>query len=70
MRPRHRREEPTDAEEPATKVVVIGLDCAEPSLVFDRFADRLPNLTRLRERGPGGSCGAATRRSPCRPGCR
>jgi predicted AlkP superfamily phosphohydrolase/phosphomutase len=35
----------------ATKVVVIGLDCAEPSLVFDRFADRLPNLTRLRDRG-------------------
>ena len=40
--------------EAAAKVVVIGLDCAEPSLVFDRFADRLPNLTRLREpRGLG-----------------
>ncbi len=38
----------------ATKVVVIGLDCAEPSLVFDRFADRLPNLTRLRDRGVWG----------------
>ncbi len=38
----------------ASKVVVIGLDCAEPSLVFDRFADRLPNLTRLRERGVWG----------------
>ena len=37
-----------------TKVVVIGLDCAEPSLVFDRYADRLPNLTRLRERGAWG----------------
>ena len=35
----------------ATRVVVIGLDCAEPSLVFDRFADRLPNLSRLRDRG-------------------
>ncbi|MEA2632175.1 MAG: hypothetical protein QOE66_2394 [Chloroflexota bacterium] len=34
-----------------TRVVVIGLDCAEPSLVFDRFAARLPNLTRLRQRG-------------------
>lgn len=34
-----------------TKVAIIGLDCAEPSLVFDRFADRLPNLTRLRRRG-------------------
>ena len=36
------------------KVVVIGLDCAEPSLVFDRFADRLPNLTKLRESGAWG----------------
>jgi predicted AlkP superfamily phosphohydrolase/phosphomutase len=35
----------------ATKVVLIGLDCAEPSLVFERFADRLPNLSRLRRRG-------------------
>ncbi len=38
-----------------TKVVVIGLDCAEPSLVFDRYAKRLPNLTRLREQGVWGS---------------
>lgn len=34
-----------------TKVVVIGLDCAEPSLMFERFADRLPNLSALRSRG-------------------
>jgi predicted AlkP superfamily phosphohydrolase/phosphomutase len=39
----------------AAKVVVIGLDCAEPSLVFDRYADRLPNLTRLRRRGAWGT---------------
>jgi predicted AlkP superfamily phosphohydrolase/phosphomutase len=32
-------------------VVVIGLDCAEPSLVFERFAGRLPHLTGLRRRG-------------------
>jgi predicted AlkP superfamily phosphohydrolase/phosphomutase len=38
----------------ATKVAVIGLDCAEPSLLFDRFADWLPNLTRLRRRGMWG----------------
>jgi predicted AlkP superfamily phosphohydrolase/phosphomutase len=38
----------------AAKVVVIGLDCAEPSLVFERFADRLPNLSRLRRRGAWG----------------
>jgi predicted AlkP superfamily phosphohydrolase/phosphomutase len=36
------------------KVVVIGLDCAEPSLVFDRFADRLPNLSRLRAKSVWG----------------
>ena len=36
---------------PPPKVAIIGLDCAEPSLVFDRFADRLPNLTKLRQRG-------------------
>ena len=40
--------------ESATKVAIIGLDCAEPSLVFDRFADHLPNLTRLRDRGAWG----------------
>ena len=38
-----------------TKVVVIGLDCAEPTLVFDRFADRLPNLSRLRREGAWGT---------------
>ena len=38
----------------ATKVVVIGLDCAEPSLVFDRYAHKLPNLTKLREQGVWG----------------
>lgn len=29
------------------KVFVIGLDCAEPSLVFDRWREHLPNLNRL-----------------------
>ena len=38
----------------ASKVVVIGLDCAEPSLVFDRYAHRLPYLSALRERGVWG----------------
>lgn len=33
------------------KVLIIGLDCAEPSLVFDRWRDHLPNLTALSERG-------------------
>jgi ATP sulfurylase len=29
------------------KVLVIGLDCAEPSLVFDRWRNELPNMNRL-----------------------
>ena len=33
------------------KVFVIGLDCAEPTLVFDRWRDVLPNLRRLMDRG-------------------
>src|SRR5262245_49700920 len=36
------------------KVAVIGLDCAEPSLVFDRWRDRLPHLSALMERGTYG----------------
>ncbi|MFO0910197.1 MAG: alkaline phosphatase family protein [Isosphaeraceae bacterium] len=40
--------------QPPTRVVVLGLDCAEPSLVFDRYADRLPNLSRLRSRSVWG----------------
>jgi predicted AlkP superfamily phosphohydrolase/phosphomutase len=36
------------------RVAVIGLDCAEPSLVFDRFTDELPNLTRLSNAGTWG----------------
>src|ERR1043165_9773101 len=29
------------------KVLVIGLDCDEPSLVFDQWRSELPNLNRL-----------------------
>jgi predicted AlkP superfamily phosphohydrolase/phosphomutase len=36
------------------KVVVIGLDCAEPHLVFERFRGKLPNLERLMTRGASG----------------
>jgi predicted AlkP superfamily phosphohydrolase/phosphomutase len=36
------------------KLLIVGLDCAEPSLVFDRWRDRLPNLSRLMD---GGSYG-------------
>ncbi|RLC77063.1 MAG: phosphodiesterase, partial [Chloroflexi bacterium] len=33
------------------KVLIIGLDCAEPSLVFDKWRDQLPNLSRLMSEG-------------------
>lgn len=32
-------------------MLVIGLDCASPKLVFEEFADDLPNLTRLKING-------------------
>ena len=37
------------------KVAIIGLDCAEPTLVFDKFAAKLPNLSRLRDQGVWGT---------------
>ena len=36
------------------KVAIIGLDCAEPSLVFDRWLDELPHIRSLVERGTWG----------------
>jgi predicted AlkP superfamily phosphohydrolase/phosphomutase len=33
------------------RVLVVGLDCAEPSLVLDRWRDELPTLSGLMERG-------------------
>lgn len=35
-------------------MVIIGLDCAAPELVFDRFAAVMPNVTRLRAEGAWG----------------
>ena len=37
-----------------TKVMIIGLDCAEPSLVFDRWRDELPALDGLIDAGAWG----------------
>ncbi len=36
------------------RLFVIGLDCAEPSLVFERWRDELPNLSRLMAEGAYG----------------
>ncbi|MEZ4671583.1 MAG: alkaline phosphatase family protein [Anaerolineae bacterium] len=33
------------------RVAVIGLDCAAPELLFEHWADELPNLKMLRQRG-------------------
>lgn len=44
------------------KVFVIGLDCAEPSLIFDRWRDELPHLRRLME---GGTYGELESCIPC-----
>jgi len=35
-------------------MMVIGLDCAAPRLVFDRYRDAMPNLSALMERGTWG----------------
>ncbi|MFN8222137.1 MAG: alkaline phosphatase family protein [Gaiellales bacterium] len=37
------------------KVMIIGLDCAEPSLVLERWRDELPVLASLMERGAYGT---------------
>jgi predicted AlkP superfamily phosphohydrolase/phosphomutase len=42
---------PMPANRKAEKVLIIGLDCADPKLVFDRFYDELPNLRSLTQRG-------------------
>lgn len=34
-----------------SRVCIIGLDCADPKLVFDRFEDDLPTLSALRRQG-------------------
>jgi len=36
------------------RVAVIGLDCAEPRLVFDRWRDELPSFSRLMDAGTWG----------------
>ena len=43
------------------RVAVIGLDCAEPSLVFDQWLERLPNIRRLCE------CGTYGKLTSCLP---
>ncbi len=45
---------------PKRRVLVIGLDCAEPSLVFGKFRNDLPNLSRLASTGVWGELESVT----------
>ena len=40
---------------PIEKVAVFGLDCCEPSLVFEQWTDHLPNIKRLMDAGTYGT---------------
>jgi ATP sulfurylase len=42
------------------RVLIIGLDCAEPSLVFDKYRAELPNLQSLVSRGAWGEIESTT----------
>jgi predicted AlkP superfamily phosphohydrolase/phosphomutase len=42
------------------RLMVIGVDCAAPEIVFEQFAGKLPNLDRLRERGLWGRLESVT----------
>ncbi len=37
------------------RLLIIGLDCAEPSLIFGQWRDDLPNLARLMQKGSYGT---------------
>ena len=50
MKQRPRRQRPLRSHR-SRRVLVIGLDCATPQLVFDRFKDRLPNFSKLMDAG-------------------
>jgi Uncharacterized conserved protein len=39
---------------PKPRLIIIGLDCMEPSLVFERWRQELPNLSRLMAAGSYG----------------
>ncbi len=41
--------------ERARRTLIVGLDCASPRLLFDRFAGAMPTLRRLRARGSWGT---------------
>src|SRR5664279_610853 len=46
----------------ARRILVLGLDCASPHLIFDQFKDELPTFTRL---AANGTWGELTSSIPC-----
>lgn len=42
------------------RLLIIGLDCAEPSLVFEQWHEKLPNLARLMQHGSYGLLESST----------
>ncbi len=42
------------------KVMVIGLDCAAPELVFDQWLDELPHIRQLVQAGVSGKLQSST----------
>lgn len=42
------------------RVLILGLDCAEPSLVFQQYRDEMPNLKRLMAQGTWGEIESTT----------
>ena len=50
------------------KVLLVGLDCAAPELLFNRFNDRLPNFRKMMERGVYGKLESSDPPSPYPPG--
>ena len=53
--PNHRTSQP-----PNKRVLIIGLDCAEPSLLFDKYRTQLPNLQSLISNGVWGQLESVT----------
>ena len=47
-------------KQPDPKLLVIGLDCAPPELLFDQWRDELPNFGRLINTGAYGELMSAT----------
>ncbi len=42
------------------RVLILGLDCAEPSLIFNQYRDKMPNLKRLAAQGAWGEIESTT----------